>query len=131
MLHLFDGSDESEQGDDFGLSDFNRPVIGEGKFTQWVSSTGALRGPDHFRKEDRRAYRFLPDLPWAMFLGPQFNGRYDPILVQKEAFRTSQLPQGLLVQSTRQFGDLLVVGGNFDTQKSAIKRCFPGGFFRR
>src|SRR5262249_36691281 len=84
MLHLFTERElaHASAGERFA---FTGPISGEAHFTTWVSPLGAWRRPDSFALDERRRYRFLPELSWANVLGREFEGRFDPVELEKGA----------------------------------------------
>lgn len=127
MLHLF-ASKSPEEGPSFTRMD--RPVTGEHAFTSWQTPLGNWRKPDHHRLEDRRTYRFLPDLPWASFLGPQFAGQFDREQLRRDSAAFRSLEGGDYVQVTNQLSDVMEAPTQFHARQAELKQAFREGFFR-
>lgn len=129
MLHVFD--EESRRtltGGD--LSVFDRPFAGEHHFTSWKTPLNTWRKPDHWQLRERRQYRHLPDLSWANYFGPEFEGQYDLAVIRQAAEFTQEVPKGLLVRITPSLIDVADMSATFLNRRKEVKSAFREGFFR-
>lgn len=129
MLHLFNG-----QGG--GLTHSVEPdafcgaLTGEARFTSWKTPAGTWRKPDKWERAERRTYRYLPDLPWANYLGPEFSTRYDRAALREAAFDSCEMGEGVLFSSTAHLRDVLDPDTTYSGRQAVLKRAFVDGTFR-
>ncbi|ATQ42074.1 hypothetical protein [Caulobacter mirabilis] len=131
MLHLFTPAeiDAHPRGDPH--DDFDGPVVGEGTFTAWLSSIGDWRRPDRHRPEERRRYRFLPQLSWANVLGKEFDGCYDPEAIRALGQDTRSVGDGLGFRVTGALADVERDPDAFAAARARLRGAFAPDVFRR
>jgi hypothetical protein len=127
-LHVFTERELELAG--HGHFAFRAPIVGERAFTSWMSNLGQVRGPDPWQLAERRRYRFLPDLAWGNFLGPEFLGRFDPALLLESAKNTTAVHNGILFQVTEKLGDLVDQPAIFEKERTNLRKAFAADFFR-
>jgi hypothetical protein len=128
MLHLFTERELQRAGE--GRVAFKQAFCGEPNFTYWKSSLGEWRKPDEWQREERRRYRFLPDLAWANVLGHEFDGRFDGQCLRKEAACFELLNGVAIAQVTDRIDDVLLAPEDFEDRRSRMKRAFAAETFR-
>ncbi len=130
MLHVF-----TVQGTSCGHSvapdEFSGALTGEDRFVSWKTPAGTWRKPDKWERADRRRYRYLPDLPWANYLGAEFRESFNLDQLREAAFDSTEMGQGVLFRATSQLGDALLAGSDFSERQSHLKRAFSDGTFHR
>lgn len=129
MLHVFSEGD-SRQAELDQVEAFDRPFAGEDYFTKWKTSLGTWRKPDSWQLEERRRYRFLPDLSWSNFLGPEFDGQYNHAELSSRAESVRPSGKGILVQVTSALGDVVDRHEWFREKRNLVRGAFAPGFFR-
>jgi hypothetical protein len=127
MMHLF--TEEERLGDLYKLPNFRNPVIREETFTSFITATGAIRSPDSFRIEERRKYIHLPQLSWANYLGPEFEGQYKMDKTQELAFFSKEIDNSLLFTVSENIRDIEKNYGEFCNKRDLIKSTFTKDFF--
>jgi hypothetical protein len=113
-----------------GAFAFRNPIAGEGNFTSWVSPLGTMRGPDPWEVDERRRYRFLPDLAWGNFLGPEFSGRFDQETLLGRPDLAEELGGGILLHVTENLSDVVKRPAFFESERSKLRLAFADDFFR-
>lgn len=134
MLHVF-SQEEPHQVELDGVEldrveTFDRPFAGEDYFTNWKTSLGMWRKPDRWQFEERRRYRFLPNLSWSNFLGPEFDGQYDLAELSSRAEFVRPSGRGILLQVTGALSDVVDRREWFREKQSSVRGAFAPGFFR-
>lgn len=129
MLHVFD-EEETYQGETDRIEAFNRPFAGEAYFTQWKTPLGTWRKPDSWQLEERRRYRFLPNLSWSNFLGPEFDGQYNHAELLSRAESVRPKGKGILLEVTGALSDVVDRREWFQEKQDLVKGAFAPGFFR-
>jgi hypothetical protein len=129
MLHVF-SEEEPNQGELDRVEVFNRPFAGEEYFTKWKTSLGTWRKPDSWQLEERRRYRFLPNLSWANFLGPEFDGQYNHAELSSRAESVLPSGQGILLKVTGALSDVIDRREWFCEKRNLVRGAFAPGFFR-
>lgn len=127
-LHVFTERELELAG--HGNFAFRAPIVGERAFTSWMSNLGQVRGPDPWQLAERRRYRFLPDLAWGNFLGPEFLGRLNPAQLLEGAKAAMQVNNGVLFQVTEELRDLVKQPEMFEEERANLRRAFAVDFFR-
>jgi hypothetical protein len=130
MLHVFTEEEVSRPATN-RFSSFDGPFAGEHHFTSWPSVLGEWRKPDRWQREERRRYRYLPDLSWANFLGEEFAGQFDLAGLQQHASQVWPAESGLLFRVTPSLADVVKNYPQFKVARRTIKTAFRDGFFRR
>ncbi len=135
MLHVFSQVDPPPQADlhqvEFDwVEAFDRPFAGEDYFTKWKTSLGTWRKPDSWQLEERRRYRFLPDLSWSNFLGPEFDGQYNHAELSSRAESVRLSGRGILLQVTGALSDVVDRHEWFREKRNSVRGAFAPGFFR-
>mgnify|MGYP001202684952 CR=1 FL=1 len=129
MLHLFTEEEvKGAKGDRF--KKFDGPFAGEEHFVSWRSSLGEWRKPDKWQHEERRTYRFLPNLSWANFLGLEFAGQFEEAQIERKAANISSSETGLLFTVTDDISDALKDIDRFEASRRNLRAAFKDGFFR-
>lgn len=130
MMHLFTEAElEAAVGRD-RFDRFDGPVVGEGSFTSWKSIIGDWRGPDSFDHAARRQYRFLPELSWANWFGPEFDGRYERDFLAVHAANVVSTANGFGFQVTDSLRDVEQQPDEFRTARERLKSAFAADVFR-
>ncbi len=129
MLHVF-SHEEPRQAELDRVEAFDRPFAGEDYFTNWKTSLGTWRKPDSWQLEERRRYRFLPNLSWSNFLGPEFDGQYNHAELSSRAESVRRSGRGILVQVTGSLGDVVDRREWFCEKRNLVRAAFAPGFFR-
>jgi hypothetical protein len=129
MLHVFTER-ELSLVDDRQRFAFTGPVSGEAHFTMWLSSLGDWRRPDSFRLDERRRYRFLPQLAWANVLGPEFAGRYDEARLERGAACFERIDGATYIQVTDRLDDVVSAPDVFEPARTDMKAAFAPDVFR-
>lgn len=124
MLDVFSGPENLR--DDIFVGEVTRPYAGEGIFSRWKTATGAWHRPDPWRLEERRQYRFLPDLAWATHLGPEFFGRYDAAYIQAHAASCRSIGGGLRFTLTDSIEDAANNTAKLAAKREELKAGFTG-----
>lgn len=104
-------------------------LTGEDRFISWKTAAGTWRKPDKWERAERRRYRFLPDLPWASYLGPEFSGSVDRARLREAAFDSCDVEEGVLFRTSSQLQDVLAPEAEFSARQSRLKRAFADGTF--
>jgi hypothetical protein len=130
MLHVFTER-ELASVDPRERFAFNGPIAGEAHFTTWLSPLGDWRRPDNFRLNERRRYRFLPELAWANVLGQEFEGRYDAAGLASEAAKFELVDGVAYLQVTNQFDDVVSKASEFEDARARLKASFADDVFRK
>lgn len=130
MLHLF-SEREVLEGKGGRLDAFDEPFAGEEHFVSWLSSLGEWRRPDPWELEARRRYRFLPELSWANFLGPEFDGQFHKDLIEQHAAQFWSAEIGILFAVTNDISDVVKKPEYFASSRRILRTAFKEGFFRR
>lgn len=128
MLHLF--TEDERIGELFDKFSYFGPVVGEIEFTGWISTLGELRKPDSFELSKRKQYIHLPQLSWMNFLGPEFNGKYDPRSIMEKSNNYKEHDFGTMFSVTNSIGDVMNQRGLFEQRRKELKASFAEGFFR-
>jgi hypothetical protein len=131
MLHLFTDTElaTSASGDRFEV--FDGPFAGEAGFTHFRSPLGHWDGPDQLRLVERRIYKYLPELSWANFLGPEFRGNYDPQFLARKAAVCEADGDSTLFCVTPSLGDVIDRYEEFNLARVRLRAAFPPRFFHR
>lgn len=130
MLHVFtDAEIERSRGVE-RFDRFDGPFGGEEHFTSWRSSLGDWRRPDRWDLSERKRYRFLPELSWANFLGPEFQGEFDPRVVRMQAARSKSSEHGTLFEVSDELDDVINKPNEFEQRRMLLRSAFRLGFFR-
>ena len=130
MLHLFTEAEVAASAGRDRFDVFDGPVTGERSFTSWKSILADWRFPDHFDLAARRRYRFLPELAWANWLGPEFDGQYDKAFLQANAASPVPMARGFAFQITQDLRDIEQHPAAFSDARAKLKSAFASGFFR-
>lgn len=130
MIHLFDKAECERAASSSLYEKFDGPVVGEKIFTSWKSALDHWRGPDQWQLKERRSYRYLPQLSWGNFLGPEFDGQYDRAGIEKAAASFDRLGDGVLFTTTPSFDDIRKNRAEFEDRRLLLRKCFEPGFFR-
>lgn len=131
MLHLFTERELESYPAGERLDRFEGPVAGEGCFTGWLSSVGEWRGPDRHRPEERRQYRFLPQLSWANVLGREFEGRYDPQAIDRLGVAVRRSEGRTSFRVTESLRNVERNPEAFEAARLRLREAFAPDFFRR
>lgn len=131
MLHLFTDTEleTSASGDRFEI--FDGPFAGEKHFTHFKSPLGHWDGPDDLRLTERRIYKYLPEFSWANFLGPEFQGSYDPQVILREAAVCETGEASTLFCVTQNLGDVIDQYEEFNLARVRLRAAFPPRSFHR
>lgn len=131
MLHLFTDTEleTSASGDRFEV--FDGPYAGEKRFTHFKSPLGHWDGPDDLRLTERRIYKYLPELSWANFLGPEFLENYDPHVLAREAALCEIDGDTILFCVTSALGDVIDRYQEFNLARVRLRAAFPPRSFHR
>lgn len=131
MLHLFTDAEIARTAGNDRYDKFVGPFAGETHFTSWRSSLGEWRKPDPWEVKERRAYRHLPELSWANFLGPQFDGEFDrDRLTSSGAIVRAVDAPGILFTVTEDIAAVSDTPTQFGAGRSLLRESFGPGFFR-
>lgn len=125
MMHLFT-EDETRSN-----TNFVGPFAGEELFVGWRSSDGARHRPDRWQTKERHTYRFLPALSWANFLGPEFDGQFDPHALERDAAKIWREANGCLFTATENIADVADRREKFSASRDALKAAFAEDCFFR
>ena len=130
MLHLFTEREQTGIRDLEHFERFNSSFAGEAHFVSWRSSLGVWRKPDPWQLEERRTYRFLPQLSWANVLGEEFNGQYDRDVVARIALPLEVDTGGMAFQITPSLSDVEKRPDEFAAARNVLRTAFKPDFFR-
>jgi len=128
LLHLFTPRELQRAGT--GRFAFTQAFSGENHFTAWQASSGDWRRPDPWQREERRRYRFLPDLAWANAFGREFHGRYETERLRQGAARLEQLENVDLVYATERIDDMRLRPEQFEDARLRMRSAFAEDVFR-
>lgn len=131
MMHVFTDHEleRSSFGDRFEV--FDGPFAGEKWFTHFRSPLGHWDGPDTLRLKERRNYRFLPELSWANLLGAEFDGNYDPQILNTKAAWTETTGYATLFCITASLQDVIDRYDAFNLARVQVRGAFPPRAFHR
>lgn len=130
MLHLFTELELSRSKGKDHWERFDGPLVGEGSFTGWKTSEGHWRRPDKWQLAERRRYRFLPQLSWANYFGPEFDGEVDAVRRNTGADGLPGNMDGRFLRITDAISDVSDRQDFFDAKREKLKSYFGDGFFR-
>lgn len=130
MIHLFDKGERERNASLDWLEKFDGPVAGEKIFTSWKSALGYWRKPDQWQLKERRSYRYLPQLSWGNFLGPEFDGQYNKLKIQEKAELFDHIGGGFFFTTTHSIDDIRKKREQFEDRRLLLRDCFQPGFFR-
>jgi hypothetical protein len=130
MLHLFTELELSRSEEKDRFERFDGPVVGEGSFTSWKTSEGYWRHYDKWQLAERRYYRYLPQLSWANYFGPEFDGEVDAVRRKIGADANQGNEAGRILRITDAISDVVKRPEFFDAKREELKSQFPNGFFR-
>jgi hypothetical protein len=132
MLHLFTAHESAGRGlqpDRF--ENFDRAFGGEEHFVSWKTNSGDWRKPDKWQLDERRQYRYLPELAWANFLGREFAGQYDEKFLSNHAANALFMEDGVYFETTSDLSDIANDYAAYLQSRRFLKSAFQPGFFRR
>lgn len=128
MLHLLTERERIDSGERF--TRFDSAFAGEANFTHWKSLLGEWRSPDAWQMEERRTYRYLPQLSWANVLGEEFNGQYDRDMIEDIAIPIEVNTPGVAFQTTPRLSDVKKTPDEYSASRAALRAAFQPHFFR-
>tara|TARA_R110002096_G_scaffold105931_1_gene233125 strand:- start:145 stop:948 length:804 start_codon:yes stop_codon:yes gene_type:complete len=127
MLHQFPPQEKK-------MLDYNRfdsAVVGERAFTGRVAKDGNKVFPDLRKRTWPRQFKYLPELAWANYLGPELSATYDAVAILNFAARAWPNERGVLFRITDDFGDVTEDHERFSARRLELRDCFVAGTFRR
>jgi len=127
MVHLF----TAEERKTLDYQVFDGPVVGEFAFTCRVAADGNFVRPDSWDMAARRSYRFLPELSWGNYFGPEFGGRYDRAELGWHVLHEPVIPEAAMFRLTSEIGDVIDGPQAFGLTRSRARTAFAEGTFRR
>ena len=137
MLHLFSEQEVQAWHGTYSIGDkppvlnrFDGPVVGEDAFTYVLSDFSDPRKQPSDFEAARKMYRYLPELSWANYLGPEFNCEYDIDTLQKGSEACEQIGEGILFTASDQIGDIIKDRAGFLKKRNNLRSAFEQGFFR-
>lgn len=131
MLHLFTERENSASPAGERFERFDRAFGGEEWFTSFRSPLGHWDVPDILRLEQRRNYRFLPELSWANVLGPEFSGNYDPTIIAQRAAWFQVEADRTYFGVTNSIRDVAENYDAFNLARVRLRGAFPPRSFHR
>lgn len=127
-LHVFTEREISQAGS--GRFAFVRPIIGEPSFTYWKTSLGEWRGPDAWQLQERRDYRFIPQLAWSNYLGKEYFKICNFKNIKDSCANWKESNHGLIFSITESLSDVIKDPETFEGKRSNLRQAFPDNFFR-
>ncbi|MBL0924859.1 MAG: hypothetical protein IBJ12_10395 [Sphingomonadaceae bacterium] len=132
MLHLFTAHEiDSLAVRSERFENFDRAFGGEEYFVSWRTNSGDWRKPDKWQLDERRQYRYLPELSWANFLGREFTGQYDKKFLSEHAANPRIMQNGLYFETTGNLSDVANDYQAYVQSRRILKSAFRPDFFRR
>ena len=128
MLHVFNVEGTS-CGHSIAPDEFSGALTGEDRFVSWKTPAGTWRKPDKWERAERRRYRYLPNLPWANYLGPEFRDSFNLDQLREAVSDSCEMGDGMLFRTTSQLGDVLQAEFEFSERQAQLKRAFAEGTF--
>ena len=110
---------------------FDNAVVGEMAFTGRVAEDGNKVFPDLRKRTWPRQFKYLPELAWANYLGPELSATYDTASILNCASRAWPNGHGLLFRITDGFDDVTEDHEQFSARRLELRDCFVAGTFRQ
>lgn len=131
MLHLFTEREIAASSSADRFERFDSAFSGEHWFTSFRSPLGHWDVVDNLRLEQRRNYKFLPELSWANVLGPEFDGNYDPSVIAQRAAWHQSVDGRLHFRITHSLQDVIDRFDQFNLARIRLRAAFPPRSFHR
>lgn len=131
MLHVFTEREVAASSSADRFERFDEAFAGEHWFTSFRSPSGHWDVVDTLRLEQRRNYKFLPELSWANVLGPEFDGNYDPSVIARYAARHQSVEGRMHFSITESLQNVVDQYDEFNLARIRLRAAFPGSSFHR
>lgn len=131
MLHLFTEQEAASSPAGVGFERFDEPFSGEGWFTSHRSPSGHWDTPDLLRLDQRRNYRFLPELSWANALGPEWQDNFNAKVISELSSWCEKTGNTTIFGVTDSIKDVLDSYEAFNSVRVKLRNGFGPGAFHR